>query len=343
MSHTVDARQQPDDPVHLAVPELPKRILETYSRLWQLEIWLRRLIYVELSALAADEWTTEVHGAEKPWEADKRLTHMPTPERDPLSYVQFSELRRVISAQWQLFESFLPPQSLWEAKLEEIVQIRHRVAHFRRGHQDDLQRVVQFLRDLDDGFWRFCTSYNDPQPVLPQSDDPVVANFLHLDPFAWGDVGDGKWARIGIAGPEVRFVVRIEVLCRPWARWATPAAGHPGLLYDVTIHARHQSHLEYRRLLESTSRLHKHVVHICLDSVAKSIRITIPTVLGAERVIPIVEQFYEASLYCLVAGLSQQSDHAVQAFSDTWPSYVLGPENPLTFLSPDMPCSFFGV
>ena len=114
-------------------------------------------------------------------------------------------------------------------------------------------------------------------------------------------------------------------------------------MYDVTIHARHQSHLEYRRLLQSTSRLHEHLVHICLDSIAKSIRITIPAVLGAEHVTPIVERFYEASLYCLVSGLSQQRDNAVQAFADTWPSYVLGPENPLTFLAPDMPCSFFGV
>jgi len=33
----------------------------------------------------------------------------------------------------------------------------------------------------------------------------------------------------------------------------------------------------------------------------------------------------------------------VQRLADRWPEYVLGPKNPLCFLSPDMPCSFFTV
>jgi hypothetical protein len=328
---------------HSLVPELPEGVLHTYSRLWQLETWLRRLVYIELRALAGDDWRLKIRGAEKPWEADKRLTHMPTPESDPLSYVQLSELRRIISDDWRLFEPFLPPKSIWEAKLEEIGQIRHRIAHFRRGHNDDLQRVVQFLRDVDHGFWRFCTLYNDPHPILPQSDDPVESHFLHLDPFPWGEVSDGKWARTGIADPEARFGLTVEVLCRPWASWSTPAAGKPGLLYDLMIQARQQRHLDYRRLLESTSRVHEYLVHICLDSMANSIRVTIPAVLGAERVIQIVERLHEASLYCLVPGLSEPRADAVQSLADSWPEYVLGPENPLTFLAPDMPCSFFGV
>jgi len=268
---------------------------------------------------------------------------MPTAERDPLSYVQLSELRRIISDDWSLFEPFLPPKPIWEAKLEEISQIRHRIAHFRTGHHDDLQRVVQLLRDLDHGFWRFCTSYNDPHPILPQSDDPVESHFLDLDPFPWGEVSDGKWARTGIADPEARFGVMVEVLCRPWAVWSTPAAGKPGLLYDVTIHARQQSHLDYRRLIDSTSRLHEHLVHVCLDSLAKSVRVTIPAILGADRVIQIVERLHEASLYCLVSGLSRPDADAVQRFADSLPEYVIGPENPLAFLAPDMPCSFFGA
>ena len=343
----VDTPDKPDHSTssngHSPVPELPERVLHTYSRLWQLETWLRRLVYIELRALAGDDWQMKIRGAEKPLEADKRLTHMPTPESDPLSYVQFSELRRIISDDWWIFEPFLPPKSLWEAKLEEIAQIRHRGAHFRIGHHDDLQRVVQLLRDLDDGFWRFCSSYNDHHPVLPQSDDPVVSHFLHLDPFPWGEVGDGKWARTGIAGPEIRFAVTVEVLRRPWACWSTPAAGTQGLLYDVMVYARHQSHLDYRRLLQCTSRFHQQLAHICLDRIGKSIRVTIPAVLGAGCIIPIVQGFYDASLYCLVSGLSQQGDDAVQTFAGAWPAYVLGPDNPLTFLAPDMPCSFFGV
>ena len=56
------------------------------------------------------------------------------------------------------------------------------MAHFRLGHEDDLARALQLLRDLDRGFWTFCTSYNDAQPILPASNDPVVQHFLDLDP-----------------------------------------------------------------------------------------------------------------------------------------------------------------
>jgi len=183
MSHTPERTDKPTDvSPHSIASELPERVLHTYSRLWQLETWLRRLVYIELRALAGDEWRLKIRGADSPWEADKRLTHMPTTESDPLSYVQFSELRRITSDDWRLFEPFLPPKSIWEVKLEEISQIRHRIAHFRRGHHDDLQRVIQLLRDLYPGFWRFCTSYNDAHPILPQSDDPVESHFLHLTP-----------------------------------------------------------------------------------------------------------------------------------------------------------------
>lgn len=30
--------------------ELPRRVLATYARLWQLETWLRQMVYVELRA-----------------------------------------------------------------------------------------------------------------------------------------------------------------------------------------------------------------------------------------------------------------------------------------------------
>jgi hypothetical protein len=81
-----------------------------------------------------------------------------------------------------MFEAYPPPQKLWEAKLDEVSQIRHRVAHFRSTHADDLTRVVQLLREIDAGMFRFVSSYNAAQPALPATSDPVVAEFLDLDP-----------------------------------------------------------------------------------------------------------------------------------------------------------------
>lgn len=88
----------------------------------------------------------------------------------------------------------LPGQELEVSNVVTVKpeRIRHRVAHFRSLHRDDLARVTQFLRDIDSGFWRFCTSYNDPRPVLPQSNDPVVEHFLAFDLLPWGETGAGK-------------------------------------------------------------------------------------------------------------------------------------------------------
>ena len=80
-----------------------------------------------------------------------------------------------------------------------------------------------------------------------------------------------------------------------------------------------------------------------LDSLAQFFRITIPAILGADLIIQIVEKIYEAVHYCLRPGLSRLDVHDVQKLADSLPEYILGPENPLTFLTPDMPCSFFGA
>ncbi len=333
---------KPSENSDFGVPDLPTNLLRTYARVWQLETWLRKMVYVEFRALKGDDWASLVPKVEKsqqPKEADKRLTHMPTREENPLSYVQFRQLCNGISEQWRLFEPFLPPQKIWDAKIEEVTQIRHRVAHFRVGHDDDLARVHQLLRDIDKGFWHFCTSYNDPTPVLPQSDDSVTSHFLHLDQFPWSQVEDRKWARIGIADPAARLGMTIEIIRRPWATWSVPIEGREGFLFDVQIHARRSRELNYRRILQSTSRLHKHVVHIALDNLAHSFRVTIPAILGADCVKTVIEGFFEEA----ESAVGSYGGGTAKEIASDWPEYVLGPDNPLTFLEPDMPCSFFGA
>ncbi len=335
-----------DEPVQpeplFGVSELPPQTLETYAHLWQFETWLRRLVYVQLRALDGGAWESKIKAskAQSPKANDKRMTHMPTPEDGVLSFIQLSELQRVVAEHWNLFESYLPPKTIWDAKLEEVMAIRHRVAHFRSLHADDRARVRQFLRDIDNGFWRFCTNYNNTHAVLPQSNDPVVAHFLPFDLFAWGEVSPNTWARIGHADPGERFAMTVEVLAMPWAKWSTPIAGQPGFLYDAMITARGQRHLDYRRLLQSTRKLHPHVVHICLDHGQGTFRFTVPACLGEAKLIEIIEGFHEAVQNSTIPGQGRAGS-AVQALADTLPEYVLGPKNPLTFLGPDMPCAFF--
>jgi hypothetical protein len=335
-----DAEDQtpPDD----EVPEVPKRVLATYSRLWQLETWLRRMAYVELRALLGDGWSRDLPVPSTSFTADKRLTHMPTPEMNALSYAQLSDLQRFVAKHWDCFAPYLPPQDIWTAKLAEVSQIRHRVAHFRSGHADDLQRVRQLLRDIDSGFWRFCTSYNDEQPVLPASDDPVVSKFLPYDPFPWTEVGERRWARVGIADPSLVIAITVEVLRRPWAARPQQVDGTAGHIYDVRFFARNGRKLDYPVFLESTRHFHPHLAHICLDSSENMVRLTIPTLLGSAKVIEIVDRALEVAGYVVDRSRNPIAPNA-DDLADQWPEFVLGPKNPLTFLTPRMKCTFFNA
>ncbi|SDR60991.1 hypothetical protein SAMN05519103_07243 [Rhizobiales bacterium GAS113] len=333
-------QSEPVEPID-EVPEVPKQALSTYARLWQFETWLRRMVYVELRALRGNGWTEEIPQLGKSFESDKRLVHMPTPEMDALSYAPLSTLEKAIERNWNLFQPYLPPDTIWKAKLEEISQIRHRVAHFRVGHEDDLRRLLQFLRDLDRGFWRFCTSYNDARPALPPSDDPVAGHFLHLDSFPWTQFQDNKWARVGFADPSLILSVSIQALQRPWAEAASSFEGVPGYLYDVHIHARDGRTFDYASFLEGTKLLHHEFAHICLDRLDNHVRLTIPAVLGRQRVIELIERCLEVGGHTVGRGGYREGQ--AQRLADQWPEYVLGPDNPLVFLAPGMECSFFGA
>lgn len=326
------------------VPDLSPRVLLTYARLWQFETWLRRMVYVELRARDGDDWSDAIEGVDGARNADNRLMHMPTPETDLLSYMLFSKLLGLIgdTNNWEMFTHYLPPKNIWEAKIEELTQIRNRVAHFRKGHMDDLQRLKQLLRDIDKGFWLFCTSFNDTYPVLPQDRDPVTLEFLESDPFPYTQFPDGAWGRVGSVPPEMRFMVTIEILKRPWANPAPQVDGSQGYLYDATISARKERCFDYRRLLEDTKGVHSHLVYLCLDKFAQSVRITIPAILGSARVIELIQQFIKVTEYTISRNIQiSESDDSVQRLSDKWPEFILGPENPLTFLGPGMPCPFF--
>lgn len=337
------------------VSRLPAERLSTYARLWQFETWLRAMAYVELRACYGDDWESHLRGyTPVPYDEDRKLSHMPTRETLPTSYMQLGGLLKTISCEWQLFEPYLPPKSIWDAKLLEVRQIRHRVAHFRLGQRYDASRVEQLLRDVDQGFWRFCTSYNSDWPVLPPSKDPVIKSFLHLDPFPWTERKPKHWASMGRADPDLVVSASFNVVRRPWLK--TPSTEHvvgsAGYLYDLTLAARDRREFDYSRFLESTEHLHLSVCHICLDNIFSSVRVTIPAVLGEKSVTDIVDGLARGAHNAVRPARARSFEEAVgepgketvvDAFVARHPEYVLGPSNPLTFLSPDQPCSFFGV
>jgi hypothetical protein len=337
-----DSLAPPESPAYLETDEVPERAHRIFARLWQFETWLRRMVYIELRALLGDDWSNSLPANSRSFEADKHLKHMPTPEMNALSYSSLSNLTRLVRGHWDYFAPYLPPQALWDAKLAEVSQIRHRIAHFRVGHADDHPRLIQFLRDVDKGFWSFCTSYNDADPILPQSEDPVTAHFLPLDPLPWGEIAPQKWARVGHVDKSELIGLTVEVLTRPWANSSHQVHGRPGYLYDINMMAHDGRRFDYARLLERSLKLHDHLAHICLGDHEGALRLTVPTLLGATKVIALVEELLEIARSNVNRSRNPIAPNA-DALADEWPEYVLGPRDPLAFLDPQMKCTFFGV
>ena len=283
------------------------------------------------------------------YQKDKRLSHMPTRESLITSYIQLSSLIESISSNWELFKAYLPPKDIWNVKLIEYSQVRHRIAHFRLGHKDDLNRVEQLMRDVDNGFWHFCTSYNSDVPILPQSKDAVLREFLPLNPFPWTEIQPKHWSRVGRADPNMTISATVEVMRRPWLSPSHPAqvAGENGFLYDIMLTARDCRRFEYAQFLVNTKSIHSSICHICLDSFQTTLRLTIPTVLGKTTIIGIIRRLIAEARNALrpdrALGNADQQKIFVESLVEKWPEYVLGPSNPLTFLDPEMPCSFFGL
>ncbi len=325
------------------ISEVDESALILYARLRQLEKWLREMVYVELKTKKGRNWFN-FNKTKKTYESDKAVTHIPTADDNPLSFTTFTELVKLIQNNWDLFSEYLPPKNIWEVKLDEIVHIRNRVAHFRSGHTDDIERLLQLMRDIDNGFWKFCTDYNDLQPILPPDRDSVAKKYVDLDPFSFKEVAPNEWAQIGSAPRDLRYIVSISSLRRRWAEKSLVIDGASGYIYDVNIHLRASRQFDYSKFLATASKYKAELIHICLDTFSSTVRVTIPAILGSDKVCEIID-----GLIIIVENSMtlhrpiNSDDQTVQKLSEEWPEYVLGPKNPLTFLGPDMPCSFYNV
>jgi Swt1-like HEPN len=329
------------------LPEMPADAPMTYIYLWQLETWLRQMIYVEFKSELGADWSNifQQEKAEKSQQGDTVMTHMPGPERQLLSFSSLSDLRKIIEARWDpLFKNYFPPQQIWSAKLSEVEQVRHRIAHFRYGNAADAARVANFLRDIDSGLWRFCTSYNATSPILPSECDPIslaVADRVGGTPYT--SLPDGRW--VMVTPPRIRDVMTadIEINIRPWAaRTGSPFCGKEGYVYSLTFIAFRGS-FDYMPILARAARYEDEILHILLDSAEASIRFTLPAVAGQERLKRVIDDLFEVALRNARRRDRDDRDRTlqVQKLANAQPEYVLGPHNPLTFLGSDMPGTFF--
>jgi len=208
---------------------VPPHAIGFYGRWWQLEDWLREVVYVELRAKHGEGWTNHLEGhAPKRVASDEANAYMASADAgELLAYADVSDLFRLIEDQWELFSPLLPPRRRWEGTSDELRELRNRNAHCRRPHRDDLARIEQTLRDLEAGAWRFYSSYLDTRAVH-KSRDPVARAWLgrqHETAARLLDHAERQY--------DVRF--RLGYSVRPWATApdANAISGSEGVLWHA--------------------------------------------------------------------------------------------------------------
>jgi hypothetical protein len=211
---------------------VPAEALVLYGRWWQLETWLRQLIYVELRARDGVKWAAALPPkAEERETKDRRHGYMATPDAQArLAYLDFSPLLDLLETQWSLFADSLIDPEVWSGRAVELRNIRNRIGHCRRPHSDDLARLEQTLRDLDPGAFRAVAAFNRLYQPEGDLDDPVVEAWVQ-------DQHDDAYRLVGHAARQydVRFVLRFS--CRPWAEpppEGRPVTGKVGYLWHAS-------------------------------------------------------------------------------------------------------------
>ncbi len=325
---------------------LTQESVAAFARLSELEFWLREMIYLELKTCYGEMWWQEVLQAfrhrggiqvDRSFEADKRHAHMVTPETDPLWYVSFEVLLKILFAPkfWNRFKVYLTTKQLLRVKFTEITAIRNRVAHGRRLHALDLSRLESFMNDLDKGFWRFCTSYNS---MYYSKDAEQLSK----------NANNGNYAR--------SIQIQVTESKRPSAAKGIAIKKRVGRFFHVQVTGSNlDRYFDYSRILKWTKPRHKSILHIILDSFQHGLDLTIPAVLANDRITDIVKDFADAcanscSVVPLVPLRGDSKDgwkhywskmKPFELIAAEWPHYVIPPSHPFEFLDPGMPCKFF--
>lgn len=190
---------------------MPPLATALYGRWWQLETWLRSLIYVELKAAFGPAWATQLPAqSEKRQDADEGFRYMATADaQTQLAYADVVRLLAIIERHWELFEVSLLPKGIWLGRTEELRHLRNRIGHCRRPHVDDLARLEQTLRDLESGAFRALSAFNHRGYGLSHLSDPVVDAWIRRKHDA---------AECLLEHAERQYEVFFQLSCsrRPW-------------------------------------------------------------------------------------------------------------------------------
>jgi hypothetical protein len=152
----------------------------------------------------------------------------------------------------------------WDGWVDELQEIRHRSAHCRRPHGDDLTRIELILRNLEKGAFRSLETHNVrfQMDVLPDDDAIVEGWVKHKHPDAH---------LVAHAERVHDMLIQLQWSKRPWASWrkGERITGHDSFFVHATYHLR-SAHATPLRLAEPLARgdnlLNHALVYLLVDS-----------------------------------------------------------------------------
>jgi hypothetical protein len=324
----------------------PEDSYKLYKMLWQLEKWLRVMVYVELRSAFVD-WEQPIRkhaGREWPPASltnDKKLRHMTTSHQSAISYLTLGQLWAIVTdpEYWHYFEPFLPPREIIDHRMTEVKQARHRAGHFRAPHKTDVSRVRLFLQDLEEGLKRFCSTYVDGIVLTTSYTDEAMKTLeshwseagwrielLRTD-NAWLSAPDGRTPTLRA---NVRLTRRPSAVPKPGN-----ICGQPGFFYRLSVSAEVSSSLRYNDILERTAPFHDRWSHVLLvDDRQQEMAFVIPSVLGEPMVSETILGIVQVARDAVVPVASRSID--LDEVCEEWPEYVLRDWDPLVSMSSDV-------
>ena len=279
---------------------VPSAASALYGRWWQLETWLRSLIYVELRAKFGAVWASKLPAvSESRQQGEKGFRYMETPDaQNRLAYTDASVLFRIIDEHWDLFEDSLLSRGVWNGRVEELKAIRNRIGHCRRPHTDDLARIEQTLRDLTPGAFSATTAFNRQSHANAEWTDAVVDGWVRrAHPTA---------VRL-IDHAEQQYKTIFELRCsrRPWAA-SVPGndtiSAVPGYLWHAFWYFKGRRSFDLRGFWRDIEGIHDMILLVCAES-PSSINVSFSALDDADLISKVIGHCFDAALYRIRDGI----------------------------------------
>lgn len=126
---------------------------KAYRTLFVLENIVRSLISDQLEKKFGTDWFDKKSSKEmqkkltdRKEKEEKNLWHTGR-NKDPIYYMDFGDLSKLITNNWSEFEDLLPSQSWVQSRLDEAERSRNVIAHTNVLSSEEVARLEMYLRD----------------------------------------------------------------------------------------------------------------------------------------------------------------------------------------------------